>query len=460
MEQNKIIHDAVELTRKFFRENRTSSYKFRIEQLENIEKTILKFQPAIEKALKVDLNKSAFESYMCEIGLVLDEIKFIKKRLRKWMKPKKMIAGLTQQPGSLKINFNPFGTVLVMSPWNYPILLTLSPIVGAIAAGNTVVVKPSAYAAETASVIQKICQEAFPKGLCEVIIGGREENNALLEEKFDYIFFTGSPFVGHMVMEKAAKHLTPFTLELGGKSPCVIDATCDMKHVAKRIAFAKFVNAGQTCVAPDYVIVEETVKDEFINYLIKEFSEITSNEVYFKQNFPKIINQKHFERLAGILSETPALQGGKLHHETLQIEPAIVIDPDLSTEVMREEIFGPILPIISMNNWKEASEFIKDRPRPLALYLFTNDKAVMEYYENNVSYGGGCINDCLIHLSCPKAPFGGIGNSGMGQYHGYDSFLTFSHKKTVVKKAWFGDISLRYHPYTEKKFKFLMKMIG
>ncbi len=454
------IKEAVRLTKDYFRTDVTIPYHFRIAQLNHLEKIILKYETDIAKALKADLNKSAFETYMCETGLLLEEIKYIKKRLKKWMKPKRIIAGITQQPGSLKVHAHPYGTVLIMSPWNYPILLTLSPLIGAIAAGNTAVVKPSAYAPATGLIMQRICAEAFPAGLCEVVLGGRKENTALLDEPFDYIFFTGSPSVGHLVMAKAAEHLTPLTLELGGKSPCVVDDSCDLEKVAKRIAFAKLVNAGQTCVAPDYVLVQENIKNDLSNYLSREFSNMTEDQHYFKENFPKIINQKHFARLCDILRETPPAQGGVLHPDTLQIEPAIILDPDLNSKVMQEEIFGPVLPIISIPSWQEAAEFIKERPKPLALYLFSNQKQTIQYFTDHVAYGGGCINDSLIHLSSPKAPFGGVGNSGMGQYHGYDSFLTFSHQKTIVKKAWLGDLSLRYHPYTEKKFKFLKKFLG
>ncbi len=458
--QKTIIKEAKQKADHFFGSEKTFSYHFRMEQLNNFQATILKHTKDIEQALKADLNKSEFESYMCETGLVLDEIKYLKKHLKKWMKPVRKIAGITQQPGYLKVHYNPYGTVLIMSPWNYPILLTLSPVAGAIAAGNTCVIKPSAYAPHTANMIRTICQEAFPEGLCEVILGGRTENQALLEENFDYIFFTGSPTVGKLVMKHAADTLTPLTLELGGKSPCIIDTNVDLKQVAKRLAFAKFINAGQTCVAPDYVLAVDSIKNEFISCLSEEFSDICKDSEYFRTNFPSIINEKHFDRLSHILNETPPTIGGKLHPESRQIEPALIIDPALDSEVMTEEIFGPVLPVLSVSSWQDAAAFIKERPHPLALYLFTNSKEVMSYYEDKVLFGGGCINDALIHLSSPKAPFGGVGNSGMGQYHGRDSFITFSHPKTIVKKAWFGDLALRYHPYTEKKNSFLRKILG
>jgi len=349
----------------------------------------------------------------------------------------------------------PYGIVLIMSPWNYPVLLTLEPLIGAIAAGNCAVVKPSAYSPETSAVIQKLISETFNPEYVAVVTGGRNENAKLLEQKFDYIFFTGSVSVGKLVMEKASKHLTPVTLELGGKSPCIIEHTANLRIAARRIAFGKFLNCGQTCIAPDYVLVEKSVHDEFVQLLKEETTKMYGEEIFTNSNYGKIVNQKHFNRVSELIAKEKVVYGGHLKKETLQIEPTILDNVTPEDAVMQEEIFGPVLPIIIVENTCEAVKFIKSRPKPLALYLFTNDKKIEKLFLREVPFGGGCVNDTIIHIATTNLPFGGVGNSGMGSYHGKKTFETFSHAKSVVKKYTWLDIALRYQPYANWKNKLI-----
>jgi aldehyde dehydrogenase (NAD+) len=449
-------HEIVEKQREFFLSGATIDVNYRIDALKRLRSAVSEHSNFLQTALYEDLHKSSHEANMTELGLVLEELRFHIKRLKKWNRPTKVAPSLGQIPASVKVYKEPYGVTLIMSPWNYPLLLTLSPLIGAISGGNTAIVKPSAYSPSTSSAIKKIIEGLFPSKYLYVVEGGRKENQELLKEHFDYIFFTGSTAVGKVVMEAASHHLTPITLELGGKSPVIVDKTADINLAAKRIIFGKLINCGQTCIAPDYVLVEESVKEALIEkmkFFIHEFlGEAPLNNV----NYPKVINQKRFDRLVELLSSTQVIHGGKYDYPF--IEPTLV-SPKQGDLVMDEEIFGPILPIIAIESMEEAVSIIKSTPRPLALYLFSQDKKVIKSITSLVQYGGGCINDTIIHLANLKAPFGGVGYSGMGMYHGKYSFDTFTHSKTVMSKGKLFDISARYHPYTPKKSALIKKVL-
>ncbi|MBR7064354.1 MAG: aldehyde dehydrogenase, partial [Treponema sp.] len=415
--------------------------------------SIKKHENEIANALEKDFNKSAEESYMTEIGLVLDEIRYHKKHLKQWMKKQKVKTPLAQFPSVSFRLPEPRGCTLIMSPWNYPCLLCLSPLVGVISSGCTAIVKPSAYAPCTSAIISKMLGDIFLKEYICVVEGGRKENSALLDQKFDYIFFTGSKSVGKIVLQKASSHLTPVTLELGGKSPCIVDKTANLKIAARRIAFGKILNAGQTCVAPDYLFIHESVKNQFI----REY------EIAVKEFFPNgdmssmnvIINEKHFLRVCKFLKNGKIVFGGDVDKKRRFISPTLIDEVSFTDKIMMEEIFAPILPIISFSKIDECINYIQENSKPLALYLFTKDKSVEEKIFAFCSFGGGCVNDTVIHLATPFLPFGGIGESGMGCYHGKASFDTFSHYKSIVKKSTLIDIPIRYRPYTALKQKFL-----
>ena len=392
---------------------------------------------------------------MCEVGLLLEKISYTRRHLHSWTRTRRKITPLTNFHAKSMIVQEPYGIVLIMSPWNYPVLLTLEPLVGAIAAGNCAVVKPSAYSPETSAIMQKLISETFEPGYVAIVTGGRAENANLLEQKFDYIFFTGGVTVGKLVMEKASKHLTPVTLELGGKSPCIIDHTANLRIAARRITFGKFLNCGQTCIAPDYVLVEKSVHDEFVSLLKEETDKMYGKDIFDNKDYGKMVNQKHFDRVSGLIDKGKTVYGGRLKAETLQIEPTILDNVMPDDAVMQEEIFGPVLPIIAVENTNKAANFIKSRPKPLALYLFTSDRKVERQFMRQVPFGGGCVNDTIIHIATNNLPFGGVGNSGMGSYHGKKTFETFSHAKSVVKKYTWLDISMRYQPYTSWKDKLI-----
>ena len=421
--------------------------------LQRLEKAIKKQEKEIQEALHLDLHKSPMESYMTEIGMTLAEITFVKKHLKSWAKDQKILTPIAQFPARSFIKSEPYGVALIMSPWNYPFLLCMDPLIGAIAAGNCCILKPSNYSPKTSAMISKLIRECFVEEYVTVVEGGREENAALLEERFDYIFFTGGVTVGKLVMEKAARHLTPVTLELGGKSPCIIEKSANVKLAAKRIVFGKFLNSGQTCVAPDYVLVQEEVLEEFLRYATLYTKKMLGEHPLNNQNYPKIINEKHYHRVLNLIEPDKVVFGGKGNDESLQIEPTIMRDITANSPVMQEEIFGPILPVLSFKTLKEAERFVIDRPKPLACYLFTQNKAAEKHMLEHLSFGGGCINDTIIHLASSRLGFGGVGASGMGNYHGKFSFDTFSHKKSIVKKYNWLDLPFRYHPYTSWKEK-------
>ena len=449
------IGKLVEMQRRMFRTGKTREYAFRMTALNRLEQSIRVNRDAIEEALKKDLNKSSFEAYMTEIGLSLEEIRFAKRHLKQWMAADRVPTPMAQFPARSFVAPEPYGVALIMAPWNYPFSLCIEPLVGAIAAGNCCVVKPSAYAPATSAVLKKVLRLAFPSEYVAVVEGGREENAALLEQRFDYIFFTGGVTVGRLVLEKAARHVTPVTLELGGKSPCIVDRTANLNLAAKRLVFGKFLNSGQTCVAPDYLLVQEEVKDRFI-FLVKKWTKKMLGEEPLKNDaYPRMINEKHFHRVMGLLEGEKAVMGGYGEEKSLRIAPTLLVDVTEDSPVMQEEIFGPVLPVLSFSDIREAFRFVERREKPLALYLFTGSKAVERQALKRLSFGGGCINDTIVHLSSPYMGFGGVGNSGMGSYHGKRSFETFSHKKSILKKYNWLDLPVRYQPYSAGKQRLL-----
>jgi aldehyde dehydrogenase (NAD+) len=454
------IEYIVSSQRAFFASGKTFDIAFRKKALQSLRAGILRHEQELLDAIQADLGKSSTEAYMCEVGLTLSAIRYTLKHLSRWARTRRMPTPLTNFQSRSMIVKEPYGVVLVMSPWNYPVLLSLEPLIGAIAAGNTVVLKPSAYSPNTSNIIAKIIEEVFDSSYVSVVKGGREANQSLLEEKFDYIFFTGGVSVGKLVMQKASAHLTPVTLELGGKSPCIVERSADLQIAARRIVFGKFLNCGQTCIAPDYILVEESIHDEFVKHLMNELPLMYGENILDNPNYGKIINRKHFDRLLGLIAPQKVVYGGKSDANSLRIEPTILDHVTSDDAVMQEEIFGPLLPILSVRDMDEAYQFVQSRPRPLALYLFTNNAGIEKRYVQQVPFGGGCINDTIIHIATKNLPFGGIGNSGMGRYHGKYTFDTFSHEKAVVKKYTWLDLHMRYQPYTrwkEKLIRFFLK---
>ena len=446
MEYKSMLHTQ----RAYFQTGDTKDVEFRIRQLKKLYQWITVHEQEIMDALYMDLNKSNFEAYATEIGIVKEEIRYTLKHLRKWAAPKRVPTPITQFPSKSFIYPEPYGIVLIMSPWNYPFQLTIAPLVGAICAGNCAVVKPSAYSPHTTKVIADMLRELFQEKYIAVVEGGRQENQALLNEKFDYIFFTGSVNVGKYVMEKASAHLTPVSLELGGKSPCIVDETADLKLAAKRIVWGKFLNSGQTCVAPDYILVQNSVKDKLVRYMEKYIRKMFGKDPMQNPDYPKMINEKHFNRVMGLKERAHIVCGGGSDVDMLKIEPTVLDQVTWESPVMQEEIFGPLLPVLTFYDIEEAIQMVNARPRPLALYYFTKDKQREAMMLKQVSYGGGCINDTIVHLATSHMPFGGVGNSGMGGYHGKDSFDTFTHKKSIMKKSVLLDIPIRYAPFKNK----------
>lgn len=449
------IEKIVTMQRAYYERQKTKSLNYRMNALNRLEQAILKWEKRIEEALKRDLNKSVFEAYMTEVGMTLAELRYTKKNLKQWMRDKRVKTPLAQFPAKSYVKSEPYGVVLIMSPWNYPFMLCMEPLIGALAAGNCCVLKPSNYSPNVSKVIKAMIEEVFPQKYVAVVEGGRKENQNLLEQKFDYIFFTGGIKVGKLVMTKAAEHLTPVTLELGGKSPCIVEKTANLKLAAKRLVFGKFLNAGQTCVAPDYLLVQKEVKKEFLQYVLYWIKKMYGNDGEYGQDYTKIINEKHFERICHLIEGEEVLVGGKANPDTLQIAPTVLNHVKWSAPVMQEEIFGPVLPVLEFTKIEEAEQFVKERPKPLALYLFTQDKSVEKRITEGLSYGGGCVNDTIIHLATSYMGFGGVGESGMGNYHGKESFETFSHRKSMIKKYNWFDNPVRYVPYKKTKERIL-----
>lgn len=444
------IKSIVSAQNGYFRSHQTFDVAFRLQTLKRFRDNIKKHESDLCEALRLDLGKSDVESYMCEIGMTLSELSYVIRHLRRWARPHRVGTHLGNFPAKSMVVQEPFGTVLIMSPWNYPILLSFSPLIGAIAAGNTAVLKPSDYSSNCTNIVKTIVEETFERGYVDVITGGRAENTALLEQKFDYIFFTGSPAVGKLVMEKASAHLTPVTLELGGKSPVIIDRTANLKLAAKRLCFGKYVNCGQTCIAPDYLMIEECIKDEFLGYYKAFAKEMYGDNPLEDPTYGKIVNIKHYTRVKGLIDPAKVIYGGRCNEATLQIEPTIMDNVTADDAIMQEEIFGPILPVMTWTNIEEVEQFIINRAKPLACYVFTNSKAIEERFTKYVSFGGGCINDVINHIVTENMGFGGVGESGMGSYHGKLTFQTFSHAKSMIKKSQLIDMPMRYRPY--KKF--------
>ena len=443
------IEETVARERAFFRTGKTLPYAYRRDALARLRLSILAHEEDINAALRADLNKSPSESYMCEIGMTLSELSHIQKHLSHWMKKRRAPTPLAQFHAKSFTVANPYGVVLIMSPWNYPFMLTMDPLIGAIAAGNCCVVKPSAYSPAISAVIRTIVSECFPPEYVTVVEGGRAENKALLDQVFDYIFFTGGVTVGKEVMEKAARNLTPVTLELGGKSPCIVERSAKLDLAAKRLVFGKLLNCGQTCVAPDYLLIDRTVKDAFLAHVRKWIAKMYGENALDNDGYVKMVNQKHFERVCGLIDPQKVIIGGGSDPATLKIQPTVLDNVTPDDAVMQEEIFGPVLPVLTFDTIDEAENFVRDRPHPLALYLFTENKAVKERFLQRVAFGGGCINDTIIHLATSAMGFGGVGQSGMGSYHGKRSFDTFSNEKSIVDKSTWMDLPMRYAPYSE-----------
>lgn len=439
----------------FFASGRTIPVSFRQEQLHKLKRSMLAHENDLNEALQKDLGKSRMESYMCEVGLTLSELTWMQRHLGSLSAEKRVPTPLAQFAARSFRSPSPYGTVLIMSPWNYPVLLTLEPLIDAIAAGNTAIVKPSAYAPYTCEVMKQIIEECYPQSYVAVVTGGRAENQTLLQQRFDMIFFTGGKTVGREVLRHAAEYLTPVTLELGGKSPCIVDSSAKIKLAARRIVFGKYLNCGQTCVAPDYVLCDKTIRDELVLAIQAEIRRQFGAAPLENPNYGKIVNRKHFERLLGLIDEKKLVCGGQNNPDTLRIAPTVLTDVTWEDAIMGEEIFGPILPVLTFDTLEEAIQMVEARPHPLALYFFSENKTAQSQVLNCCRFGGGCINDTIIHLATSAMPFGGVGESGMGGYHGKAGFETFSHYRSIVDKKTWMDLPIRYQNYTALKEKML-----
>lgn len=452
------IENVVLKQRSFFESGATLPVKFRIEMLKRLYNSIKLHESEISAALMKDLGKSSFEAYMCEIGMALSEISYMIKHTRTFAKKRRVKTPIAQFKSKSYVKPTPYGTTLIMSPWNYPLLLTIDPLATAIAAGNTAVVKPSAYSGATSAIIERIIEECFTEEYIAVVTGGRRENSALLDQKFDFVFFTGSQTVGKEVLRHTAEHLTPTVLELGGKSPCIVDSTAKIPLAAKRIVFGKFLNCGQTCVAPDYILCDNRVKPKLIEEIKRQIVLQLGDEPILNPDYGKIINEKHFDRLLSLINTDKIVFGGDYDRASLKISPTVMDGISAEDAVMGEEIFGPILPIIGYDDFDEVYSFIKSKGKPLALYIFSEDKKRINDVTERISYGGGCVNDTIIHLATSEMGFGGVGESGMGAYHGKVGFDTFSHLKSIVDKKTCIDLSMRYKPYNKKRNFRLIRM--
>lgn len=442
--------DAFLTQKEYFRSGATLPLEFRLAQLRSLYRGIKRFEPQILEALRSDLGKSAEESYMSEIGMCLTEIRHTARHLREWSRPQRVPTPLMHFPGSSRIVREPRGVCLIIAPWNYPFLLAVGPMISAIAAGNCVTLKPSEYAPATAAVLEKMLDVCFEGRFCRTVTGGAEVSAAETARPYDMIFFTGSTAVGRKVMAAAAQNLTPVVLELGGKSPCIVDETADLPVAAARIIWGKCLNSGQTCVAPDYVLVARSRKDALIREMQKAICRFYGEDPCENSAYPRIVNERHFDRLAAMLPEDPAV-GGRVDRESLRIEPTL-IETTLNDQspLMTEEIFGPLLPIVPYDNIHEALVYILSRPRPLALYLFSRNRKLQRRVVETIPFGGGCINDTISHITTPYLPFGGTGDSGMGAYHGRCGYETFTHAKSILSKPFRPDLPVRYPPLTGK----------
>ncbi len=437
--------------REYFNLGETLNVSFRIEMLKRLKRCIKENEDKILEALRLDLGKPEMEAFMCEIGMVYTELTYMLRNVKKLSKKHRVPTPLSQFAGSSYTKAVPYGNTLIISPWNYPLLLTIGPLIDAIAAGNTCIVKPSEYSNNTSKLIKEMLEGTFDEKYIAVVTGGREENTHLLENKFDCIFFTGSQNVGKVVLRSAAENLTPVVLELGGKSPVIVDSTAKIKLAAKRIIFGKIINAGQTCVAPDYVLVDKRIKDKLIKELINEIKEQLGENALENETFGHIISKKHYDRVTGLIDKSKVIYGGNADESKLKIDMTIMDNVTFQDKVMGEEIFGPILPIISYDKFEDVYSILKDKQKPLALYIFSENKIHIRDVVDKIRFGGGCVNDTIIHLATDKMGFGGVGESGMGAYHGKTGFEAFSHTKSIMDKKTWMDMKVRYRPYSKKK---------
>ena len=449
--------ELVQAQRAYFETGATRSPEFRLNALKQLQSAVQANEQALAEAMMSDFRKAPLEVYMTETGMVLDELRFHLKHLRAWMRQRRVPTPLAQFPSKSFRSPEPYGVCLILSPWNYPIQLCLEPLIGAISGGNCAIVKPSAYAPATSRALAKLLGDTFDPAYIAVVEGGREENQALLDERFDFIFFTGSPAVGRVVMQSAAKYLTPVCLELGGKSPVIVTESANLPVAARRIAFGKVLNAGQTCVEPDYCFVHKSVESAFLESYRSALADFFPGGSFGEM--PVIVNEKHYQRVKRLLDGQTAAIGGETDDETRFLAPTVLTGVTPDSAVMQEEIFGPILPVMTYGRLDECIRFIRSREKPLALYLFTRNPADERRILDTCSFGGGCINDTIIHLATPHLPFGGVGSSGMGCYHGRQSFETFTHTRSIVKKATWLDLPMRYHPYTDGKFRLIRKFM-
>ena len=452
------IKSLLEKQRAYYKSGATVPIKFRIEQLKKLYAAVKKYETQINDALKADLGKSRYEGFMCESGLVLAEISYMIRHTKRFAKKKTVWTPLAQFASHSFKQPVPYGNTLIMSPWNYPFLLTVDPLADAIAAGNTAIVKPSAYSPATGKIIEKIVTECFAPEYVAVVTGGRAENAALLEQRFDFVFFTGSQAVGKEVLRHAAEHLTPAVLELGGKSPCIVDASANIKLAAKRIVWGKYLNCGQTCVAPDYILCEKSIKDEFVAEAVKQIRQQFGQKPLENKDYGKIVNEKHFARLRGLIDPNKVVVGGEADPDSCKIAPTVMDNVTYEDAVMGEEIFGPIMPVLTFDSFEALLDELKDKEKPLALYLFSQNKQHIRRVTTELSYGGGCINDVVIHLATSEMGFGGVGASGMGSYHGRDGFCAFSHYKSIVDKKTWMDLPMRYQPFKSKLYEKLLHL--
>lgn len=444
------IPEILSKQREFFKSQKTKDISYRLSLLKTLKQEIVSNEQAIYDALKKDFKKPEFETFISEFGLVISELNLVIKNLKKWTRPKRVKSSMLTFPSRDYIYKEPYGNILIMAPWNYPFLLAIAPLIMAIAAGNTVVLKPSELTKHTSQLITDIIQKTFPETVSISIEGGAETATELLAQKWDYIFFTGSVPVGKIVARAAAKHITPVTLELGGKSPCIIDDTTDLKLVARRISWGKFLNAGQTCISADYIIIKFNIKDAFIEALKIEIIKRYGVAPKESPDFPRIINKRNVLRIADMLEDSQVIFGGQVDVEDCYIAPTLIDVPNLDSKIMSEEIFGPILPILTYNTEQDIENIIWNYEKPLALYVFSNNRIFIEQIIKKYSFGGGVVNDLLIHFGNHRLPFGGIGASGMGASHGKTGFDTFSHNKAISKRGNWSDPSVRYAPYKGK----------
>ncbi len=452
-----MVQNLVSSQKAYFFSGATRSVAFRKKQLKLLKEAVKKKEHEIMDALKKDLNKGEFEAYLTEIGFFYSELKDIEKNMDYWAAPQKQKSPLFHTGSTSYIYKDPYGVTLIISPWNYPFQLALTPLIGAIAAGNTAIIKPSEFTPNTSMVIRDLIASTFAEEYVAVVEGEADITKALLAQKVDYIFFTGSRETGKKVMEQAAKNLTPLTLELGGKSPAIVTEDADLKLAAKRIVWGKFMNAGQTCVAPDYVLVDESIRRKFLKLIIQFTKKFFGPEVRGKRSYPRIVSENHVDRLAALLDKNKISYGGGYDRDSRKVEPTIMMDVQMEDTVMQDEIFGPILPIMSYQYEHEILDIVRQRPNPLALYLFTENKDTEDMILNNLSFGGGCVNDTIMHITTPYLPFGGVGESGHGAYHGKDSFDTFTHRKSILKQTTKFDLPVRYNP-SQSTLKALRKL--